>query len=94
MILGEIEKLVKIVKSVQSNADFVVGNETTFADFIILRLFIMLEDKYFKNAYAFLRQVPELAKIAETQMRNPKIAEFVAEIREKQIPFTGQGIMF
>lgn len=92
---GELPKLLKIIKSVQTNPDYVVGDKTTLADFVILRLFIMLEDKYYGPAYSFMREeAPELARIADHHLKNQKIKEFFDEIREKKIPFTGQGIMF
>ena len=85
-------KLLKIIKSVQTNPNYVVGDKTTLADFVILRIFVMLEDKYYGPAYSFLRdEAPELASISDHHLKNQKIKEFFDEIREKKIQVTSKA---
>ena len=51
-MLKELPKVEKILGLIQTNENFVLGNELSIGDIIVLMLFYIAEDKWFKAEFS------------------------------------------
>ncbi len=96
----------KILKTIQTNKDFCVGNELTFVDIQLVSLYIFSKDVNvghdFEKASPLTFKVnyfqSKVATVFQTAMNiinnNPKIKEFVDEFQASGKPCTGLGKMY
>ena len=94
-MIAELPKLEKVLAITQTNENFTVGESLTIGDIMILSIFILAEDKWFKQNMTEIKSViPRCTKIYENAMKNDIIRNYMTELKENQMPATGLALLY
>ena len=86
----------KVVKMVQTNPKYAVGDSLTIADLYLMTLFLCPEiDPIFTEGYGGIeKDAPACAAIYANVCKNPEVAKFIQELKDAKTPYTGMGILY